>query len=113
VYAIQSDLGTAKSPFTPFWQPKPTSRALRLDLGAIAATISIKQEGLTMTTLLVPDMSCNHCKATVETALGAVPDIGPVTVDLANRRVLVEGAATPAELIAALDSVGYPATIAT
>jgi copper chaperone len=65
-----------------------------------------------MTTLSVPDMSCAHCKATVETALGAVPKAGTVTVDLTSRKVTVEGPAPVAELIQALDKAGYPATAA-
>ena len=65
-----------------------------------------------MTTLSVPDMSCNHCKATVEATLGAVPDAGTVTVDLTTRKVEVAGPASAAALIAALDTAGYPATVA-
>ena len=56
-----------------------------------------------MTTLSVPDMSCNHCKATVEAALGAVPDAGAVTVDLTSRKVQVAGPAPTATLLQALD----------
>ncbi|MBL9075765.1 heavy metal-associated domain-containing protein [Tabrizicola sp.] len=65
-----------------------------------------------MTTLSVPDMNCNHCKATVEAALGAVPEAGAVTVDLTSRKVEVTGPAPAAALIQALDKAGYPATIA-
>ncbi|MES2543218.1 MAG: heavy-metal-associated domain-containing protein [Pseudomonadota bacterium] len=65
-----------------------------------------------MTTLSVPDMSCNHCKATVEAALGSVADTGSVTVDLSTRKVEVTGPALAAELIKALDQAGYPATVA-
>ena len=65
-----------------------------------------------MTTLSVPDMSCNHCKAAVESALGAVPDAGAVIVDLTTRKVQVAGAAPAAALLQALDKAGYPATIA-
>jgi copper chaperone len=65
-----------------------------------------------MTTLSVPDMSCNHCKATVETALAAVPDTGAVTVDLTSRKVEVSGPAPAKALIEALDQAGYPAKLA-
>lgn len=65
-----------------------------------------------MTTLSVPDMSCSHCKATVEAALGAVPEVGAVTVDLAARKVQVAGPAPAAALLQALDKAGYPATVA-
>lgn len=64
-----------------------------------------------MTTLSVPDMSCNHCKMTVERALGAVPEAGKVTVDLAGKTVEVAGPATADVLIKALDQAGYPASV--
>ncbi|MBL9050851.1 MAG: heavy-metal-associated domain-containing protein [Tabrizicola sp.] len=64
-----------------------------------------------MTRLSVPDMSCNHCKMTVEAALGAVPDAGVVAVDLAHRTVEVSGTAPKPALIKALDQAGYPATV--
>lgn len=65
-----------------------------------------------MTTLSVPDMSCNHCKTTVEAALAAVPDSGAVTVDLVARKVEVAGPAPAAALLQALDTAGYPAAVA-
>lgn len=65
-----------------------------------------------MTTLSVPDMSCNHCTATVEAALGAVPEAGAVTVDLTTRKVQVAGPAPAAALLQALDKAGYPAVVA-
>jgi copper chaperone len=64
-----------------------------------------------MTRLFVPDISCGHCKAAVEAALIAVPNAGPVTVDLALREVEVTGNAPAAALIAALARAGYPATL--
>lgn len=65
-----------------------------------------------MTTLSVPDMSCNHCKATVEAALANVADTGAVKVDLTTRKVEVAGTAPTSELLKALDAAGYPATVA-
>lgn len=65
-----------------------------------------------MTRLSVPDMSCGHCKATVESALGAVPQAGEVKVDLTSRQVEVTGPAPAADLLKALDAAGYPATVA-
>jgi copper chaperone len=62
-----------------------------------------------MTWLSVPDMSCNHCKAAVETALRAIPNAGTVSVDLASRQVEVTGDAPPAALVEALLQAGYPA----
>lgn len=64
-----------------------------------------------MTTLSVPDMSCGHCKATVESALGTVPQVSEVKVDLGTRKVEVIGTAPAAALLKALDDAGYPATV--
>lgn len=64
-----------------------------------------------MTTLAIPDMTCGHCKASVESALKALPDAGSITVDLAAKTVITSGPATPAALLKALDEVGFPATV--
>lgn len=61
-----------------------------------------------MTILSVPDMSCGHCKASVEAAL--VPLATKVEVDLPARRVTVEGGSEQA-LLQALESVGFPAKV--
>ncbi|VDC30120.1 heavy-metal-associated domain-containing protein [Pseudogemmobacter humi] len=62
-----------------------------------------------MTVLSVPDMSCGHCKASVEAALKPIATL--VEVDLAAREVRAEGAG-PEALIAALAAVGFPARVA-
>lgn len=64
-----------------------------------------------MTRLSVPDMSCDHCKASVQSALGALPDAGTINVDLDRGEVAVSGPATPADLIAALAGIGFPAQV--
>ncbi len=61
-----------------------------------------------MTTLSVPDMSCGHCKASIEAALA--PLATRVEVDLPARRVSAEGA-PPEALVKALDAIGFPATV--
>ncbi|MCZ8079411.1 MAG: heavy-metal-associated domain-containing protein [Rhodobacteraceae bacterium] len=63
-----------------------------------------------MTLLSIPDMTCGHCKASVETALASLADAGEVTVDLAARTATTTGPASPESLILALDEVGFPAT---
>lgn len=63
-----------------------------------------------MTRLSVPDMSCGHCKASIEAALAAVPGTGAVRVDLASRSVEIDGSAALPAVLAALDAAGYPAS---
>lgn len=64
-----------------------------------------------MTRLSVPDMSCGHCKASVETTLSALPDSGTIDVDLDRGEVAVSGPAAPAALVAALAGIGFPARV--
>lgn len=64
-----------------------------------------------MTTLSIPDMTCGHCKASVESALAALGDAGTVNVDLAAKTATATGPATSARLLKALDEVGFPATV--
>lgn len=61
-----------------------------------------------MTLLSVPDMSCGHCKASVEAALAPISGMSPISVDLAARQVTVAGPA--AEAIKALATIGFPAS---
>ena len=65
-----------------------------------------------MITLNVPDMSCSHCKATVEQAVAGVDASARVAVDLSTRRVEITSALAPATLMGALKAAGYPATAA-
>jgi copper chaperone len=64
-----------------------------------------------MTILSVPDMSCGHCKASVTQALGSVADAGSIQIDMDKREVALDGSAAPETLIAALNQVGFPATV--
>ena len=64
-----------------------------------------------MTTLSIPDMTCGHCKASVEAALKSLGDAGDITVDLPQKTATTTGPATPDRLLKALDEVGFPATV--
>lgn len=64
-----------------------------------------------MTKLAIPDMTCGHCKASVESALKALPDAGTITVDLTAKTVTTTGPAAPESLLKALDQVGFPASV--
>jgi copper chaperone len=65
-----------------------------------------------MTRLSIPDMSCGHCKATVEKTVTGLDPAAKVAVDLATRHVDVTSANTTEALIAALKGAGFEAAVA-
>lgn len=62
---------------------------------------------MTTRTYDVPGISCGHCKASIEEAVGNLPDVDLVSVDIDARTVLVTGAATDDAVRAAIDDAGY------
>ncbi len=62
--------------------------------------------------LSIPDMSCGHCKASVEAAIAAQDAGARVIVDLATRTAEVATVAAPEAILAALAAEGYPAALA-
>ena len=65
-----------------------------------------------MTTFLVPDMTCGHCKATIEKAVAAADYAAHMEFDLAAHKVRIESALSTARLAETLEAAGYPATAA-
>lgn len=63
-----------------------------------------------MTRYSIPEMSCGHCKASVEKAVSSVDPAAKVAVDLTTRHADIMSTSTPAALIAALKLAGYEAT---
>jgi copper chaperone len=63
----------------------------------------------TMVTLSVPDMSCGHCKASIEAALA--PHARRVEVDLPARKVHAESETPIEKLLEALSDIGFPASV--
>ena len=64
-------------------------------------------------TLTAPDISCGHCVATIEEAIGTLDGVAQVTADAGTKRV--EVAFDPARVSLArieetLDEAGYPVT---
>jgi copper chaperone len=62
------------------------------------------------TRLAVPDVHCEHCKQTLEGAVGALAGVSSVDVDVSGRIVTVtyEPARVPTERIsAAIEDQGY------
>lgn len=62
---------------------------------------------MTTRTYDVPGISCDHCKAAIETEVAKLTDVTSVEVDVAARTVRVEGSATDGDLRAAIDEAGY------
>ncbi|MBQ2953298.1 MAG: heavy-metal-associated domain-containing protein [Clostridia bacterium] len=59
--------------------------------------------------ILVEGMMCNHCKASVEKVLGAVPGVSQVVVDLEARTATVQcdSTVTDEALFAAIEKKGF------
>lgn len=64
-----------------------------------------------MTVFSVPDMSCGHCKAAIEKALGPLDGDIDLEFDMDAREVDVETTAPIEGILAALEGAGYPAKI--
>ncbi|MHA6573115.1 heavy metal translocating P-type ATPase [Pseudomonas yamanorum] len=69
--------------------------------------------GSTTFDLPISGMTCASCAGRVERALGKVPGVQSVSVNLANERAHIEvlGQMDPSVLIAAVDKAGYTATL--
>ena len=52
-------------------------------------------------------MSCNHCKASVEKGLSALPGVTSVQVDLAKGIAYVEGECDPQAAIDKINELGF------
>ena len=59
----------------------------------------------------VPDVSCGHCKASIEKALGTLEGVGSVEVDVAAKKVQVsfdESRVSETVITDMLAEEGYP-----
>ncbi len=57
----------------------------------------------------IPDMSCGHCKATVDKTVKALDPHAVLQFDMGARTVEIQTDAPTAALLAALAASGYPA----
>src|SRR3954470_11938955 len=64
------------------------------------------------TTFTAPGITCQGCASTIEEALGTIPDVSAVRVDVAKKSVTVShGERVERETLeGALDRAGYPAS---
>ncbi|GBF07949.1 copper chaperone [Deinococcus aerius] len=65
------------------------------------------------TELNVTGMSCGHCQSSVTKALKSVPGVTEARVDLQTGKAVVEGDASPQELVRAVVEEGYGAQVVT
>jgi len=62
------------------------------------------------TTLSVEGMSCGHCEQTVEEAIEALAGVQSAEADRETDQVIVDGNASPEQLVAAVEDSGYDAS---
>ena len=55
----------------------------------------------------VSDMTCDHCKMTIEKAVNEVLQVRNVTVDLDNHLVNIEGDMAVDQIVQAIKDAGY------
>lgn len=65
-----------------------------------------------MTKFNVPDMSCGHCKAAIETAVAAADPGATLEFDMDARTVTASTTLGRDEMLSLLDEEGYPSTVA-
>ncbi len=58
-------------------------------------------------TIKVPDMTCDHCKMTIEKSLRELSEVQEVQVDLPKKIVKISGNTEVNQVINAIRSVGY------
>ena len=64
-----------------------------------------------MTRFHIADMSCGHCKATVERTVTAIDEDAELDFDMETREVEIDTTASVAALQEALKAAGYPAAV--
>lgn len=62
---------------------------------------------MTSRTYSVPAISCDHCKHAIEGEVGELAGVDSVVVDVATKTVVVDGDATDAAIVGAIDEAGY------
>ncbi|MBC8102364.1 MAG: heavy-metal-associated domain-containing protein [Cytophagales bacterium] len=66
---------------------------------------------MTTTTITAPDIECDGCANAIKRAVGALPGVSEVVVEVATKRVTVthDAATAPRETVtAAMERAGFP-----
>jgi copper chaperone len=56
---------------------------------------------------IVPDINCEHCSKTIQSAIAGLEDVKLVEVDVSAKRVTVAGEPALDEIAAAIEKAGY------
>lgn len=76
----------------------------------VSSNLRPKEPPMETLLYIVPGMHCEHCKASVETEIAAIPGVTEVTVDLKSKRVEVHGEPLDdAAIRVAIEEAGYEA----
>jgi len=70
-----------------------------------------KEKEMRTTTLTAPDISCDHCKTTIEREVGALDGVNTVIVDIPSRHVTITydpAQVAETDVVSKLDDEGYP-----
>ncbi len=62
-----------------------------------------------MTRFHIANMTCGHCKASVEKAVTTLDDDAELDFDMETREVEIDSTASKSAILSALDAAGYPA----
>lgn len=98
-----------------WWQQLCTGILLLLLAAALVTRHTCKCHKNTTTmekSYRIEGMMCNHCKAHVEKAIGALDGVTSVEVDLASGTARVTGTASPEAVCAAVQAAGYACSAA-
>ena len=73
--------------------------------------IHAAQEDVNVSVYIVKGMTCNHCKASVEKAIGSVEGVKAVEVDLSSGKAFVHGQHDANMVIEAVSGIGFSVVI--
>lgn len=106
------DAGTLANVTVAAQGPKPVDPST-LALNDPSAFISRDPDGIASLNLLVENLHCAACIGKIERTLHAFPGVTAARVNMSTRRLAVswrDGEADPAELMRAVQALGYPVT---
>ncbi|MFC1893997.1 heavy-metal-associated domain-containing protein [Chloroflexota bacterium] len=70
---------------------------------------TVEDQNLTVLKYNIPNVSCDHCKATIEHEVGKLSGVASVNVDVDSKQAVIKLISTPTntEIEALLTRIGY------